>query len=108
MLALQPGRTVQDLDIREARLAETGAEVRPANPGTDPLIIAVQRLPAGQHHPATGLEDPADLAVSDSGLVRELDSVGTQDGLYAGIGQSRRRELTNAEARIAHAHSRGL
>src|SRR6185437_1894722 len=101
MLAFQPGRTVPDFNICEARLAETGAEVCPAHPGTDPLIIAVQRLPAGQHHPAAGLEDSADLAISDGGLVRELDGVGTQHGLDAGVGQSRRRELTNAEARLA-------
>src|SRR6185312_11302652 len=102
MFAFQPGRTVPDFNIREARLAKAGAEVCPAHPGTDPLIIAVQRLPAGQYHPATGLEDPADLAVSDGGLVRELDGVGTQHGVDAGVGQSRRGEFAGSEARLVN------
>jgi len=52
VLACQPGRAVPDLDVGEARLAEAGGEVRPAQPGTEPLVGAVERLPAGQRHPA--------------------------------------------------------
>src|ERR1700761_2375852 len=108
VLACPPRRAVPDLDVRKARLAEADSEVRPAQPGRDPLVGAVKRLPAGQRHPTAGLEDPADLLVGDGRLVKELDGVGAQHGLDAGIGQARRRELAGAETRVAHAHSRGL
>ena len=64
VLMCQPGGAVPDLNVREARLAQADAEVCPAYPGAEPLIIAVQRFPAGQRRPATGLEDPSDLFTS--------------------------------------------
>ncbi len=87
---------------------QAGGEVNPAQPGTEPLVGAVERLPAGQRHPAAGLEDPADLVIGDGRLVGELDGVGAQHGGGAGIGQARRGEFAGAEARVVHAHSRGL
>ena len=92
VLMCQPGRAVPDLNVREARLAQAGAEVCPAYPGTEPLIVAVQRFPAGQRRPAAGLEDPSDLFIGAGGLVGELDGVGSEHRVDAGIGQSRRRE----------------
>src|ERR1035441_8211455 len=49
VLACQPGRAVPDLNVREARLVQAGAEVCPAYPGTEPLIIAVQRFRSEEH-----------------------------------------------------------
>ena len=84
-----PGAGSVSACCREARLAQAGAEVCPAYPGTEPLIVAVQRFPAGQRHPAAGLEDPPDLFIGAGGLVGELDGVGAEHRVDAGIGQSR-------------------
>ena len=61
-----------DLDVREASLAETGGEVRPAQPGTEPLVGAVERLPAGQRFTDEGsLGRPLlDRSVEELGEVR--------------------------------------
>lgn len=107
-LPVEPLRTVPDLDIREPRPEEADTEVDPANSLGDPFVPALPGLPAGQRGPPAGPQDPEDLGVGLGGLVGELDRVGAEYRVDAGVGQAGGREVADAEVRVAHAHSHGL